>query len=90
MAVSVTKWRKNKMEIRVIECAKCKHKDYEHNWMKSEPYMEGKLEVCDKVCPCCGHKFFYDVESCDHACSPSDYTEGEKCDKMGCYEKVIP
>jgi hypothetical protein len=25
-------------------------------------------------------------KSCDHACSPSDYYKGGKCDKMGCYE----
>jgi len=24
-------------------------------------------------------------KSCDHACSPSDYYKGGKCDKMGCY-----
>ena len=24
-------------------------------------------------------------KSCDHACSPSDYYPGGKCDKMGCY-----
>ena len=25
-------------------------------------------------------------KSCDHACGPSDYYKGGKCDKMGCYE----
>lgn len=24
-------------------------------------------------------------KSCHHACSPSDYYKGGKCDKMGCY-----
>lgn len=26
-------------------------------------------------------------DSCDHACGPSDYHEGGKCDKNGCYTK---
>ena len=25
-------------------------------------------------------------KSCHHACSPSDFYKGGKCDKMGCYE----
>jgi len=25
-------------------------------------------------------------KSCHHACGPSDYYKGGKCDKMGCYE----
>lgn len=25
------------------------------------------------------------LKSCKHACSPSDYYPGGKCDKMGCY-----
>lgn len=25
------------------------------------------------------------IPSCDHACSPSDFYKGGKCDKMGCY-----
>ena len=24
-------------------------------------------------------------KSCDHACSPSDFYKGGKCDRMGCY-----
>lgn len=27
------------------------------------------------------------VVSCNKACSPSDYYEGGKCDKNGCYKK---
>lgn len=25
-------------------------------------------------------------KSCSHSCSPGDYKEGGKCDKMGCYK----
>lgn len=34
------------------------------------------------------HKFkvLVNEKLCNHACSPSDYYKGGKCDKMGCYE----
>lgn len=52
---------------------------------RGECFFQGEM-----VTPCeMGERQIKQLEkpSCQHACSPSDFYEGGKCDRMGCYKK---
>lgn len=59
------------------DCIKKKEPELYKNLEK-----DGDLKTTNDIFDAVNNK----TKSCDHACSPSDYYKGGKCDRMGCYK----